>query len=220
MRDKVPYTNQLFLQLVTIFHRLFSPNNCFLVIAIHISANIVIPLCILQADGNKKGRCRSIHPLLVIPYLIGRLPSSRALTPHVGLFLLIAGLTRDLLSRLQLAFSNCDNLSRFYSSLPFTVAKACDNRLAGPYASAHLQADATPFVGLVPSSLILIHPSILLPQLQQLLKHGQPLLLHLPGIHPFPVGLEPIEHIMLLQPMLRRVPLIRLNEGLHLIVPS
>ena len=40
-----------------------------------------------------------------------------------------------------------------------------------------------------------------------------------PRIHQLPLLLHPVQHIMLLYPMLRRIPVIRLNETLHLIIP-
>ena len=46
--------------------------------------------------------------------------------------------------------------------------------------------------------LILIHVLVLLPQLQQLLKHLQPLRLQLPGIHQLLVVLPPRAHVAFL----------------------
>ena len=63
----------------------------------------------------------------------------------------------------------------------------------------------------------LIHSSILFAQYKQLLKRFHPLRLQPPRIHQLPLLLHPIQHIMLLNPMLRRIPMIHLNETLHLL---
>ena len=67
-------------------------------------------------------------------------------------------------------------------------------------------------------SLVLINVFNLLSQLQQLLKQLHPLRLQLPRIHPLPIRLQPVEHIMLLNAMPRRIPMVRLHEIHHLIV--
>ena len=67
--------------------------------------------------------------------------------------------------------------------------------------------------------LILILPPILLHHFQKLFKLLHPVRFHLPSIKNLPIRLQPIEHIMLLNPMLRRVPIIRLNKTHHLIIP-
>ena len=64
----------------------------------------------------------------------------------------------------------------------------------------------------------LIHSSILFAQYKQLLKRFHPLRLQPPRIHQLPLLLHPIQHIMLLNPVLRRIPMIHLNEALHLII--
>ena len=81
-----------------------------------------------------------------------------------------------------------------------------------------------PFQGSLTSAFsplfVLIHPPVLFCQRQQFLKLPQPRLRQLPRIHLFPVRLEPVEHIMLFQPVFRRIPLIGLNELLHLIISN
>ena len=67
--------------------------------------------------------------------------------------------------------------------------------------------------------LILIFPSILLHQFLKFSKLLYPLRLHLPSIKDLPIRLQPIEHIMLLNPMLRRIPMIDLYKVNHLIIP-
>ena len=56
--------------------------------------------------------------------------------------------------------------------------------------------------------LILIHPSILFNERQKPFEHLYPLRLHLPRIKNFPIRLHPIQQIMLLNPMTRRIPMI------------
>lgn len=68
--------------------------------------------------------------------------------------------------------------------------------------------------------LILIHPSILFNERQKPFEHLYPLRLHLPRIKSFSIGLQPVEHIVLLNPMLRRITFIALNKRHHLIISS
>ena len=65
---------------------------------------------------------------------------------------------------------------------------------------------------------ILILSFILLHQGQKLFKLLYPLKLYLPLIHRLPVRFEPVQHIMLLKPMLRRIPMILFNEGFNFII--
>ena len=66
--------------------------------------------------------------------------------------------------------------------------------------------------------LILILPPILFRQGKKLFKLLYPLRFHLPRIHPLPGRLHPIQHIMLLNPILRRIPMFTLHERHHLII--
>ena len=72
----------------------------------------------------------------------------------------------------------------------------------------------------LPSSFsnILINPFILFYQFEQSVKQTYPLWFHLPRIHHLPIRFHPIEHIMLLNPMLRWIPVVGLNETNHLLV--
>ena len=67
--------------------------------------------------------------------------------------------------------------------------------------------------------LILILPPILFRHFQKFSKLLHPVRFHLPSIHHLPIGLHPVEHIVLLYPMLRRISMIRLNKTHHLIIP-
>ena len=64
----------------------------------------------------------------------------------------------------------------------------------------------------------LIYMLIFLTQLQQPFELLHPFQLHLPCIHQFPIRLHPVEHIVLLNSMARRITMISLDETLHLIV--
>ena len=68
--------------------------------------------------------------------------------------------------------------------------------------------------------LILIFPSILLRQGKKLFKLLHPLRLHLPSIKSFPIGLDPVEHIMLLKPVFRWIPVVGLYKLHHLKISS
>ena len=69
------------------------------------------------------------------------------------------------------------------------------------------------------SLLILIHSFILFAQFQQLHKLTKPRFRQFPRIHYLPIRLQPVQHIMFLNPVPRRIPLILLDEPLHLIIP-
>ena len=65
---------------------------------------------------------------------------------------------------------------------------------------------------------ILILSLILFRQFKKFSKLLHPLSLHLPCIHHLPIRLQPIQHIMLLNPMPRRIPMVLLQESHHFIV--
>ena len=65
---------------------------------------------------------------------------------------------------------------------------------------------------------ILILSPILFRHFQKFSKLLYPLQLHLPSIHRFTIRLEPVEHIMFLNSILRRIPLIGLYETNHLLI--
>jgi len=65
---------------------------------------------------------------------------------------------------------------------------------------------------------ILILPSILFRHFQKFSKLLHPLWFHLPSIQGFTIRLQPIQMVMLLNPMPWRIPLIRFNKRHHLIV--
>ena len=67
--------------------------------------------------------------------------------------------------------------------------------------------------------LILILPPIPFRHFQKFSKLLHPLWFHLSSIQGFTIRLEPVEHIMLLYPMLRGISMICLNVALHLIIP-
>lgn len=75
-----------------------------------------------------------------------------------------------------------------------------------------------PFITSFIYSLILVLPLILLRQPQQLLELLNPILWHLPCIHQLPTSFHEMHHQHLFRVILGRIPMIRLNEGLHLIV--
>ena len=66
----------------------------------------------------------------------------------------------------------------------------------------------------------LIFPLVLLTHLQQLLERLYPLWLQFPSIQSFSCGLKPIEHIVLLNAMTRRIPVVFLNKFSHLIISN
>ena len=66
--------------------------------------------------------------------------------------------------------------------------------------------------------LPLILPPIQFRHGKKLFKLLHSLSLHLPSIQRFTIGLQPIKHIMLLNPMLRRIPMVLLQEPHHLII--
>lgn len=68
-------------------------------------------------------------------------------------------------------------------------------------------------------SFPLILPPILLHHLHQPLKSLHPLQLQPPCIKRLSIRLKPVQHIMLLYPMLRRIPMIALNKSHHLLIP-
>ena len=68
--------------------------------------------------------------------------------------------------------------------------------------------------------LILIFPLILFHQFQKFSKLLYPFQLHLLSIQRFTIHLKPIKHIMLINPMLRRIPFVGLNKSNHLIEPT
>ena len=49
---------------------------------------------------------------------------------------------------------------------------------------------------------------MLIDECQQFFKPTQSRFLHLPCIHPLPISLQPVKHIMLFQPMARRIAVI------------
>ena len=65
--------------------------------------------------------------------------------------------------------------------------------------------------------LILIHTSILFNERQKPFEHLYSLRLHLISIKSLSIGLAPVEHIMLLNPMARRIPMVPFQELNHLI---
>ena len=65
---------------------------------------------------------------------------------------------------------------------------------------------------------ILILPPILFRHFQKFSKLLYPLLLHLPRIHHLSVSLQPVQHIMLLNPVFRRIPVIGLNKPHNLLI--
>lgn len=66
--------------------------------------------------------------------------------------------------------------------------------------------------------LILIHPSILFNECQEPFEHLYPLLLQLSSIQKFPLMLNPVQHIMFLNSVLRRISAILLQKPHHFIV--
>jgi len=64
----------------------------------------------------------------------------------------------------------------------------------------------------------LVFMFVLLHQYKQFFKHSQPWFLQLTCIHSLSVGLEPIEHIMLLDAVTRWIMVVGLYELYHLIV--
>ena len=67
-------------------------------------------------------------------------------------------------------------------------------------------------------SYVLIHPLILLHQCQQSLESLHPIGFKLSRIKSLTVSLHPVQHIMLLQSMLRRIAMIGFNKTNHLLV--
>ena len=67
--------------------------------------------------------------------------------------------------------------------------------------------------------LILILPPILFRHFQKFSKLLHPLRLQFPCIKNLPIRLHPVQHIVLLNPMLRRIPMIALNKSHHLLIP-
>ena len=59
---------------------------------------------------------------------------------------------------------------------------------------------------------------ILLHQSKKFFKRLHPLWFHLSCIKSFSIGLQPIQHIVLLYPMFRRIPFVGLNKCYHLII--
>ena len=68
--------------------------------------------------------------------------------------------------------------------------------------------------------LILIHPSILFNECLEPFEHLYPLRLQLSGIQKFPLMLNPVQHIMLFDAMLRGITHIGHNKRLYLFIPS
>ena len=68
-------------------------------------------------------------------------------------------------------------------------------------------------------SPMLVYPFILFHQYQERFKPFHSLRLHPPRIHHLPVCLQPVQHVMLLNPVLRRIPMIGLHEAHHLLIP-
>ena len=66
--------------------------------------------------------------------------------------------------------------------------------------------------------LILIHPSILFNERQKPFEHLYSLRLQLSGIQKFPLMLNPVQHIMLLYPVFRRIPVVVMDKSHHLII--
>ena len=64
---------------------------------------------------------------------------------------------------------------------------------------------------------ILIFPAVLFTQKQQLVERFYPLRLKAPSIHQLSICLQPVEHIMLLNAVLARIPMIRLYKVFDLI---
>ena len=79
-----------------------------------------------------------------------------------------------------------------------------------------------PYVAILSRPLfILILPPILFRHFQKFSKLLHPLRLHLPSIKSFSIGLDPVEiFTSLLFIMLRRIPMVTLQEPHHLIVPN
>ena len=67
-------------------------------------------------------------------------------------------------------------------------------------------------------SLPLVLPPILFRHFQKFSKLLHPLGLHFPSIKSFSIGLQPVQVVMLLNPMLRRIPSIAFNKLNHFIV--
>ena len=65
----------------------------------------------------------------------------------------------------------------------------------------------------------LILPPILFRHFQKFSKLLHPLRFHLPSIKSLSIGLAPVQHIMLLNPVLRWIAFVDLNEVLHLLIP-
>ena len=70
------------------------------------------------------------------------------------------------------------------------------------------------------SILILVFPSILFHHFLKFSKLLQPLHSHLPSIQKLSIRLQPIEHIMLLGSVFRRIMMISFNKSLHFIEPT
>lgn len=75
-----------------------------------------------------------------------------------------------------------------------------------------------PYVAILSRLLILILPLILFRHFQKFSKLLHPLWLHFPSIQGFSIGLQPVEHIMLLNSMLRWIPMIGFYEISHLFI--
>ena len=65
---------------------------------------------------------------------------------------------------------------------------------------------------------ILVLPPILFRHFQKFSKLLHPLRFQLPCIHPLPIRLNPVQHIVLFNPMFRRITFVGLNEVLHFFI--
>ena len=99
------------------------------------------------------------------------------------------------------------HMLRYYSSKPFILQ---------PSALSHQKSSISPQPSDISNPLVL--PSVNLCECKKFFELLYPLRLQFPSIQRFTIRLQPIEHIMLLYPMLRRISMILLYEGFHLII--